>query len=212
MASGDGDVVLPGAFLDTAQRSGLIQDIDRWVVRRAIQMLAERREHDEDVRFEVNVAATAFGDAHLLPMIQRELARTGVDPGALVLEITETAAIAQIDEAQQFMRTLRSIGCGFALDDFGVGFSSFSHLKDLPVDYLKIDGGFIRQLPRSSVDQHVVRAMVGVSRGMGIRTIAEFVADEETLNLLDEYGVDLAQGYYIGRPGPLAQPHRQDAA
>jgi EAL domain-containing protein (putative c-di-GMP-specific phosphodiesterase class I) len=136
-------------------------------------------------------------------MIQEKLTATGVDPASLILEVTETAAIASIDEAQKFVRTLKALGCGFALDDFGVGFSSFSHLKHLPVDYLKIDGSFIRDLARNTVDQHLVQAMVGVARGLGKRTIAEFVGDAETLRLLREYGVDFAQGYFIGRPAPL---------
>jgi diguanylate cyclase (GGDEF)-like protein/PAS domain S-box-containing protein len=202
MADGS-DLVLPGAFLDTAERTGLIQDIDRWVVKRAIGLIADHEAAGRDIRLEVNLSGKAFADAELLPMIQRELLERQIDPSRLVLEVTETAAIANIDEAQRFLRTLRGLGCGFALDDFGVGFSSFSHLKHLPVDYLKIDGSFIRDLSHNPVDQHLVRAMVGVARGLGKRTIAEFVTDEETLSLLREYGVDYAQGYHIREPGPL---------
>jgi EAL domain-containing protein (putative c-di-GMP-specific phosphodiesterase class I) len=198
------ELVLPGAFLETAERTGLIQDIDRWVVKRAIELLARNEIADQDVRLEVNLSGKAFADAELLPMIQRELLATNIDPSRLVLEVTETAAIANIDEAQKFLRTLRGMGCGFALDDFGVGFSSFSHLKHLPVDYLKIDGSFIRDLSRNTVDQHLVRAIVGVARGLGKRTIAEFVADEDTLRLLREYGVDYGQGFHIAEPGPLS--------
>ncbi len=201
---GGGEFVLPGMFLDVAERSGLIQDIDRWVVRQAIRLIAEHQAAGDDIRLEVNLSGKAFADQELLPMIQRELIAAGVDPGRLILEVTETAAIANVDEAEKFLRTLKALGCGFALDDFGVGFSSFSHLKHLPVDYLKIDGSFIRDLPRSTVDQHLVQAIVGVARGLGKRTIAEFVGDGETLRLLREYGVDFAQGYFIGRPMPLA--------
>jgi EAL domain-containing protein (putative c-di-GMP-specific phosphodiesterase class I) len=197
------DLVLPGAFLDTAERTGLIQDIDRWVVKRAIGLIADHEAAGRDIRLEVNLSGKAFADTELLPMIQRELLERQIDPSRLVLEVTETAAIANIDEAQRFLRTLRGLGCGFALDDFGVGFSSFSHLKHLPVDYLKIDGSFIRDLSHNPVDQHLVRAMVGVARGLGKRTIAEFVTDEETLKLLHEYGVDFAQGFHIREPGPL---------
>ncbi|MEX0749615.1 MAG: EAL domain-containing protein [Dehalococcoidia bacterium] len=198
------ELVLPGMFLETAERTGLIQDIDRWVVRRAIELLAGSEVAASGVRLEVNLSGKAFADPELLPMIQRELRATKIDPSRLVLEVTETAAIANIDEAQKFLRALRGMGCGFALDDFGVGFSSFSHLKHLPVDYLKIDGSFIRDLSHNTVDQHLVRAIVGVARGLGKRTIAEFVADEETLRLLREYGVDHGQGFYIAEPGPLA--------
>ncbi len=209
---GNADVVLPGAFLDLAERTGLIQDIDRWVVRRAIDLLAEYP--DPALRFEVNLSGKAFADPQLLPMIQAEIAASGVDPARLVLEVTETAAIGNLDEALRFVRTLRSIGCGFALDDFGVGFASFSHLKHLPVDYLKIDGSFIRDLPRNTTDQHLVRAIVAVAAGLGKRTIAEFVGDDATLRLLAEYGVDFAQGYHIGKPEPLAdalRSHRRAA-
>ena len=202
---GGGEFVLPDVFLDTAERSGLIRDIDRWVVRRAIDLLAEHQSAGRELRLEVNLSGKAFADQELLKIIQERLAATGVDPASLVLEVTETAAIASIDEAQQFIRTLKALGCGFALDDFGVGFSSFSHLKDLPVDYLKIDGSFIRDLARNTVDQHLVQAIVGVARGLGKRTIAEFVGDGETLRLLRGYGVDFAQGYFIGRPAPLPE-------
>ncbi len=198
-----GDFVLPGLFLDTAERSGLIREIDRWVVRRAIHLIATYRSVSKSVRLEVNLSGKAFADPELLPLIQRELSATRIDPASLVLEVTETAAIANIDHAQQFLQTLKALGCGFALDDFGVGFSSFSHLKHLPVDYLKIDGGFIRDLARNTVDQHLVRAIVAVARGLGKRTIAEFVGDAETLTLLRGYGVDFAQGYHVGRPAPL---------
>jgi len=195
------ELVLPEAFLDTAERTGLIQDIDRWVVQKAIGLL---REHGSALTLEVNLSAKAFADQELLPLIQRELSDARVDPSRLVLEVMETAAIANIDQAQRFLRTLKGMGCGFALDDFGVGFSSFSHLKHLPVDYLKIDGSFIRELSRNTIDQHLVRAIVGVARGLGKRTIAEFVTDEETLARLREYGVDYGQGFYIAEPAPLA--------
>jgi diguanylate cyclase (GGDEF)-like protein/PAS domain S-box-containing protein len=198
-----GEFVLPGLFLDTAERSGLIQEIDRWVVRRAIDLIAEYRSAGQEIRLEVNLSGKAFADPELLHVIQRQLIATDADPASLILEVTETAAIANIDEAKKFLRTLKTLGCGFALDDFGVGFSSFSHLKHLPVDYLKIDGSFISDLPHSPVDQHLVQAMVAVARGLGKRTIAEFVGDDETLRLLREYGVDFAQGYFIGRPAPL---------
>jgi FOG: EAL domain len=137
-------------------------------------------------------------------MIQEELSFYGVNPSNLVLEVTETAAIANIGAAQTFVRTLQGIGCGFALDDFGVGFSSFSQLKHLPVDYLKIDGSFVQDLAVNEVDQHLVGAIVSVARGLGKMTIAEFVSDRETVQLLKQYGVDYAQGYHIAEPVPLS--------
>lgn len=206
MAGEDGGVNPPGDFLGVAERFGLIHEIDRWVARAAIRFLAGERRAGRRLCLEVNLSGKAFDDAELLPLIQEELSRSAVDPADLVWEITETAAVANIHKAQEFIRTLKSLGCGFALDDFGVGFSSFNYLKHLPVDYLKIDGGFIRDLPRNPVDQHLVRAMVEVAHGLGKRTIAEFVGDETTLRLLRDYGVDYAQGYFIGRPEPRARP------
>ncbi len=200
-----GEVVLPGAFLDVAEQSGLIHDIDRWVVRRAIHLIAEQRRAGRDLPLQVNLSAKAFADSQLLPLIERELAAAAIRPGSLVLEVTETAAITNIHQAQKFVSTLKGLGCQFALDDFGVGFSSFHHLKHLPVDYLKIDGRFIRNIAHDPLDQHLVRAMVEVARGLGKETIAEFVGDEETVRLLREYGVGYAQGYYIGRPGVLGE-------
>jgi len=203
MKGADGELIAPSVFLDIAERSGLIQDIDRWVVRRAIQLLAEYHSAGRELRLEVNLSGKAFADRELLPMIQHELLTYGVDPANLVLEVTETAAIANISDAQAFVRTLQNMGCGFALDDFGVGFSSFSQLKHLPVDYLKIDGSFVQDLAANAVDQHLVQAIVSVARGLGKQTIAEFVGDAETVRLLKAYGVDYAQGYHIAHPAPL---------
>jgi EAL domain-containing protein (putative c-di-GMP-specific phosphodiesterase class I) len=124
------------------------------------------------------------------------------------LEITETAAISNIHAAKEFVHTLKLQGCQFSLDDFGMGFSSFYQLKSLEVDYLKIDGSFIRNLAHDPVDQHLVQAMVHLGRSLGKKMIAEWVEDEETLNLLQEYGVDCAQGYHIGRPQPLPEALR----
>lgn len=199
----DGSLVLPGVFLPIAERSGLIQDIDRWVVKRAIRLIAEAEAAGRDIALEVNLSGKAFGDEMLLTVIRAALEETRIDPSKLILEVTETVAIANITEACQFVETLRSLGCRFALDDFGVGFSSFSHLKHLPVDYLKIDGSFIRDLSHSAVDQHLVRAIVDVARALGKQTIAEFVSDAGTLELLSEYGVDFAQGFFVAQPGEL---------
>ena len=142
-------------------------------------------------------------DEQLLPLVRRELAATGADPHNLVFEVTETAAISSIPEAQHFVSELKELGCRFALDDFGAGFSSFHQLKHRDVDYLKIDGSFIRDLVKSEVDQHLVRAMVELARALGKETIAEFVEDEETVALLRKLGVDYAQGYHVGEPKDL---------
>lgn len=201
-----GDRILPASeFVGIAERFGLIQSLDRWVVRRAIKLLSDRRSARRNLRLAVNLSAMAFRDSELLPLIQRELAATGIEPARLALEVTESAAIANIAEAQRFVKTLRGLGCRFALDDFGVGFSSFYHLKHLPVDFLKIDGTFVRDIARSPVDQHLVKGIVQVARGLGKQTIAEFVGDEETVRLLREYGVDYAQGYHLGEPEDVSK-------
>ncbi len=201
----NGEIVMPGQFLPAAERCGLITAIDRWVVHQAIELIAREKGEAGDLRLAVNLSGRAFGDAELLPMIQRDLTASGIDPASLTFEVTESAAVADIDQARKFITTLKALGCRFAIDDFGVGFSSFYYLKHLPVDYLKIDGGFIRNLARNRVDQHLVKAIVEVARGLGKETIAEFVHDAETFRLLREYGVDYAQGYHVGQPLPVSE-------
>lgn len=197
----DGTLILPGAFLAGAERFGLIQEIDRWVLREAIRLIAAQQPGSEIEAFEVNLSGKTISDPGLARMIQEELEASGADPSRLVLEITETAAIGDLEQARRFITAMRRLGCRFALDDVGSGFSSLHLLKQLPVDYLKIDGAFIRNLPTESADQHLVRAMVAMARSQGQETIAEFVDRAETLRLVREFGVDYAQGYLVGRPG-----------
>ncbi len=198
-----GEVIMPGHFLPVAERFGLIHAIDRWVVREAIHQIARQHKTTPDYCLEVNLSAKAFADPELLPLIKREIEATGINPAFLVLEITETVAGADSMAGRSWIHSVRELGCEFALDDFGSGFSSFSYLKNLPVDYLKIDGSFIRNLAESPMDQELVRAMVQVARGLGRRTIAECVENSDTLMLLRDLGVDYAQGYHIGRPTPM---------
>ncbi len=171
----DGEMIPPAAFIPTAERFGLIQEIDRWVVGKAIEALDTYRDWPGGVRFEVNVSGKSMSDPELLELIERELHDKAVDPSNLVFEITETAAIANMEEARAFADRLTQLGCRFALDDFGAGFSSFYYLKYLPLNYLKIDGDFIKGLVSSATDQLVVQSMVDIARGMGMKTIAEFV-------------------------------------
>ena len=205
MLSRDGDIVPPGAFLPIAERFDLVQDIDRWVVSRAIELLGEHGRAGDDVRFEVNLSAKSLGQADLPAQIARQLAAHDVDPGRLVFEVTETAAIGNLERAKQFANRLAELGCGFALDDFGAGFASFYYLKHLPFDYLKIDGEFVESLRHSTTNQLVVQSLVTIARGLGKQTIAEYVGDEATVELLREYGVDFAQGFHVGRPRPVAE-------
>ncbi len=201
-----GRLIAPGAFLPAAERFGLIHAIDHWVVQQAIQLISSDSAA-QGLRLNVNLSGESVaGDPQLLPMIERELRAADADPSQLIFEITETAAIANMPEATKFAKGVTGLGCSLALDDFGTGFGSFYYLKHLPVRYLKLDGEFIQNLPRNQVDEHMVRAIVGVASSMGIKTVAESVADDETIKLLEEYGVDYAQGFHIGRPEPIAVP------
>src|SRR3972149_1666943 len=203
MADPDGHLVPPSEFLSTAEQTGLIHVIDRWVAREAIAVVAACQRRGDYTCLEANLSARAFLDDDLLPLIRDELQRLEVDARSLIFEVTETAAIANLATARGFLESLRALGCGTALDDFGVGYSSLAHLKNLPVDYLKIDGSLIRHLPRDASDQHMVRSVVELARGLGKQTVAEWVGDEATVELLREMGVDFGQGYHLGVPSLL---------
>ncbi len=198
-----GTVIPATAFLATAERFDLIQEIDRWMICRAIHLIAEHAQHGNDLRLEVNVSAKSIGGGTIPRMIEAEMKETPIDPSRLILEITETTAIANMDEAVDFATRLSRLGCGFALDDFGRGFGSFYYLKHLPLNYLKIDGDFVRNLAHNLVDQQVVKAVVQVAKALGYKTIAEYVQDEATVLALRHYGVDLMQGNHVGRPRPI---------
>lgn len=205
MIGANGVLIPPGDFLSVAEQFGLIHQIDRFVVGQAIRLLSHQGQAGHDLTLGVNLSGKTFADEGLLPMIQGALAANRINPNSLVLEITETAAISDIDRASHFIDSLRRVGCRFALDDFGMGFSSFYNLKHLPVDYLKIDGSFIRNLTTDRVDQHLVKAMVDLAKGLGKLTVAEFVDNAETVELLRDWGVDYAQGFFIGRPLPVGE-------
>lgn len=197
-----GKIIPPGAFLDVAEQFGLSGDIDRWVLKKVMSVLSDAS-LSQDLSFAVNLSPRSLTDPELLDMVSEKETLSVIGPVRLVLEITETAAIYNIHVAKDFLRTLRSQGYEFALDDFGMGFSSFYQLKNLDVDYLKIDGSFVRNLSKDPIDKHLVTAMVHLARSLGKTTIAEFVEDEETLDILRSIGVDCAQGFHIGRPQPL---------
>jgi EAL domain-containing protein (putative c-di-GMP-specific phosphodiesterase class I) len=199
------ELLTPSAFLYVAERSGLIQAIDGWVVRKAIELIAEHARAGVELVLNVNLSGKSIVDSSLAALIEETLARTGIDPARLVLELTETATIANIEVTKAFAARLRGRGCQFALDDFGAGFGSFYYLKNFPFDYLKIDGHFVRGLATSPMDRLVVESIVGIARGMGKKTVAEFVADEESARLLCGIGVDFAQGYHIGAPRHIAE-------
>ena len=186
-----------------AERFGLIQAFDCWVARQAVALIAAHARVGRTLVLHVNLSGKSIGDPAVAAMIEEAIESAGIDPACLVFELTETAAIANIEEAKAFAHRLRARGCRLALDDFGAGFGSFYYLKALPFDYFKIDGDFIRDLVSSPMDQLVVGAIVGIAKGMGKKTIAEFVADDDTTQLLRTSGVDYAQGYHVGRPRPV---------
>lgn len=200
MIQPDGTVVLPEHFIPVAEHMGLIHDIDLWVVGRAIDTLKALDGDQAGLTLNVNLSIHAFQDPALLALVRERLARTGVAPERITFEITETAAVANYEQTRSMVNALREAGCRFALDDFGTGFSSFNYLRQFPVDYLKIDGSFIRNLLNDPIDQRLVRSIVEVGRALGKRIVAEFVEDARTLDLLRQYGVDRAQGNYIGEP------------
>lgn len=201
----DGKIVGPGSFLPVAERYDLVQEIDRWVIRKATRTLAELESGGQKLRIGVNLSGRTVGDPKLSNFLQEQLEETGVDPSSLIFEVTETSAIGNITRAQEFAARLSEFGCGFALDDFGTGFASFYYLKHIASDYVKIDGEFIRHLSTDPVNQLLVRALVQIARGMGKKTIAEHVEDRQALTLLRGYGVDFAQGYLLGHPRPIEE-------
>ncbi len=199
----DGQLLTPAEFLPAAERYGLVRAIDRFVLSAAVALLAQPSACRAPRSIAVNMSALSVTDRGMLGYIEHELARRGVEPARLVVEITETAAISDMRRAQAFCEGVLGLGCAVALDDFGVGFGSLYYAKRLPFSYLKIDGDFVRELPASHNDRLLVSAIVDVARGMGRETIAEFVGDEATVELLRELGVDYAQGFHIGRPAPV---------
>lgn len=205
MLGEDGDLIPPAAFLAIAERMELIDRIDRWVARSTIRLLAREQRDGHELRLHVNVSPLSIVDDALPALIADELRSAGADGRGLCFEITETAAIRNMDQARRFAAQVADLGCEFALDDFGSGFASFYYLKHLPFDYLKIDGEFIRDLARNPTDQLVVKSISEIAHGLGKRTIAEFVGDSRTIELLERYGVDYAQGFHIGMPAAVTE-------
>jgi PAS domain S-box-containing protein len=192
--TGSSDLVPPGEFLPAAERFGLIGVVDQWVVDQAVQYAAAGH------RVEVNLSAKTISDVAEVDRIEQVVLASGCPPGNLIFEITETAVADHLDSAREFAARLRKLGCAFALDDFGVGHGTFTYLKHLAVDYLKIDLQFVRDLLDGGVNHQVVEAIIGVAHQFDIKTVAEGIEDEATLEALLGMGVDYAQGFWIGRP------------
>ena len=197
MSGEDGEIVAPNFFLPVAEKYGLIGDIDRWVIEHAIEIAAR------GTSIQINLSARSVGDPGVLEIIRRCLAKTGADPGNIVFEITETALIAGEVNAKEFADRLRALGCGLALDDFGTGYGGLTYLKQMPIDFLKIDIEFVRDVTTNPASRHVIEAVVALARAFDLQSVGEGVEDAATLELLRELDVDFAQGYYIARPAPL---------
>ena len=200
MPGEDGKIIGPDAFLPAAVRFGLMAEIDNWVLKNAIAALAEYRKVQPNLRFSINLSANAFETEDLAEIVRAHLEEHGVPANSIVIEITESLAVRNLDYVEHQIAALRSLGCELALDDFGTGYNSFGYLQRLAMDYIKIDGCFIRDLVKNPVDQKMVRMIGEIGREAGMRTIAEYVQDGPALSLLGKLGIDFAQGYYIGRP------------
>jgi diguanylate cyclase (GGDEF)-like protein len=197
----DGVIVTPMQFIQAAERYDLMKDIDRWVIKAATEQIAEfHNALGGHCSYSINLSGQSAADQTLLPFIQECLTNTGVSPSCVWFEITETAAITHFHVAVELIQKLKSMGSKVALDDFGSGLSSFGYLKNLPVDIIKIDGQFVKNLDSDCIDREMVRAIHRVAQTMDITAVAEFVETEEALQQLAEIGVDLAQGYHIARP------------
>lgn len=200
-----GTLIGPGAFLPAAERYNLAPALDRWVVRRLLEHVARHpaAAHGAAPSYFVNLSGATLNDAGFDAYLRELLRETGLPATLLCFEITETAAIANLSRALDFIHTIRAEGCRFALDDFGSGLSSFTYLKTLPVDYLKIDGAFVRDITRDPMDRAIVEAIHRIGHTVGLKTVAEFVEDAAILPELTRLGVDYAQGYELHRPEPL---------
>jgi diguanylate cyclase (GGDEF)-like protein/PAS domain S-box-containing protein len=205
MIDEQGRLVGPGSFIPAAERFGLVAEIDRWVLATALHRLVENgwAEDERRPRFTINISGFSLGASDFLDLVIGEFEATGVDPAQVLFEITETAAIADLKRAQRFLSALRGMGCRFILDDFGKGLSSLGYLRSLPVDFLKIDGEFVRNMTVDPIQTALVASIHEIGDVMGLRTIAEFVEDEETLESVRRIGIDYAQGFLLSRPEPL---------
>lgn len=195
----NGKLVYPNRFIPVAERFGLMPQIDRWVVQTALGTMKNRA----DLNLFINLSAVSLGDETMLDFITDHISGCGINPFRIGFEITETAAVKDMILAERWIRRLKGLGCRFALDDFGVGFSSFSYLRILPIDYLKIDGSYVRDLDADPTHRALVHAMNSVAHTLGKKTVAESVENENVMKILQELKVDCGQGYFLGKPSPL---------
>jgi len=197
-----GEKLLPGVFMNAAERFGLMVEVDCWVIRKAMGELADLQKQHKDLRFSINLSAKSLTESIILQTIEENIHRYNLQPGSVTFEITEDVAISDIGTAFEFIGKLKALGCRTALDDFGVGYSSFSYLKELPVDIVKIDGSFVRNMENEKLNYALVKSMNDICHTLGKQTVAEFVENESVLCKLQEIGVDFVQGYHTGKPSP----------
>jgi EAL domain-containing protein (putative c-di-GMP-specific phosphodiesterase class I) len=200
MIDENGDINYPDSFIPTAERFNLMTDIDMWVLENALQELVSTGLTGNQLHLSINISGNTVDSDDSLGKIKAMIEKYNVSPGALTFEVTETCAIASLEQANDFISELRRIGCRFSLDDFGSGFCSFSQLKNLPTDYVKIDGQFVRSMARGATDRAIVTAMNDVAHSLGRYTVAEYVESPEIVRLLKICGVDKIQGNYISVP------------
>ena len=200
-------IVLPDVFLPSAVRFGLMSEIDLWVIMNAAKAYAREVKTNPTLKLAINLSANAFESDDLADYIETVFDKHNVPAENIVFEITESLAIRKPRHVDRQIAAIRSLGCSFALDDFGTGYSSFSYLQKLRFDYIKIDGAFVKHLPKNPVDQKMIKLIAEIGREAGMKTVAEYVQDAETLDLLGELGVDLAQGNFVGRP--VKRPKRK---
>jgi diguanylate cyclase (GGDEF)-like protein/PAS domain S-box-containing protein len=196
----DGTLVFPGDFIPAMESVGEMHILDRWIIKLATKAL---QEHPQLTNIAINLSAQAFKDESLVPIIIENLNNTQVDPGRITFELTESASLFNLQITKDVIRQLHHLGCSFSVDDFGSGFSSFTYLKELQADYIKLDGSFIRNLEHDPMDQALVKSMVQVIQAIGKKAVAEYVENEAILKLLIDMGIDYAQGYHIGHPQPI---------
>ncbi|ART63033.1 bifunctional diguanylate cyclase/phosphodiesterase [Kushneria marisflavi] len=204
----NGRLHMPGSFIPVAERFGLIVDIDRWVVREAVLLLSKLK--NDQASLAINLSGQSLHDDTIKRFIERELDNRNVSPSRIIVEITETAAVADLATARNVLQEISDLGCRIALDDFGVGFSSFHYLDQLPSDYIKIDGSFIQHMLTNDKDRLIVKSIADIAKGFGKEVIAEFVDQEAIIEILKSYGIAYAQGYYMGRPAEAASFNIQE--
>jgi diguanylate cyclase (GGDEF)-like protein/PAS domain S-box-containing protein len=200
----DGSLISPGGFLPAAARFGLLPIVDRWVVRTALDTIDQAyRRSTIEIEYAINISGVTLGDKDFVDFVSDQFGRCSISPNLICFEITEITAVANLTVARAFIEQMKRLGCRFALDDFGTGMSSISYLKHFPVDYLKIDGSFIKEMLASSVDRSMVEMITKIGKILGMKVVAEFVETQEILDELRTIGVDYVQGFAIGRPIPI---------